>query len=44
MLVTELGCENLSFDIPRDVEDVEKCMAGEEWRKPKEPEEEKKSD
>jgi len=28
VLVTETGCENLSHDIPRTVEEIEKCMAG----------------
>jgi Xaa-Pro dipeptidase len=28
ILITEDGCENLSGDIPRDVEDIEKHMAG----------------
>lgn len=32
VLVTATGNENLSFDIPRSVEQIEKCMAGEEWR------------
>jgi hypothetical protein len=41
MLITETGCENMSWDLPRDPEDVEKCMAGEDWRKKEEPKEEK---
>lgn len=32
VLVTADGNENLSFDIPRSVEQIEKHMAGEEWR------------
>ena len=30
--ITADGCENLSHDIPRSVEAIEKCMAGQEWR------------
>lgn len=33
VLVTEEGCENLSFDLPRTVEEIETCMAGKDWRK-----------
>jgi len=32
VLITETGNENLSYDIPRTVEQIEKCMAGQEWR------------
>ena len=32
VLVTADGCENLSFDSPRTVEEIEKCMAGQDWR------------
>ena len=33
VLVTETGNENLSFDIPRTVEQIEACMAGNDnWR------------
>jgi len=32
VLITADGNENLSYDIPRSVEQIEKCMAGEEWR------------
>ena len=33
VLLTEAGCENLSHDIPRSVEQIEACMAGNEsWR------------
>jgi len=32
VLITADGNENLSFDIPRSCEQIEKCMAGEEWR------------
>lgn len=32
VLVTADGNENLSYDLPRSVEQIEKCMAGQEWR------------
>jgi len=32
VLITADGNENLSFDIPRSVEQIENCMAGKEWR------------
>jgi len=32
VLITEDGNECLSYDIPRTVEEIEKCMAGLEWR------------
>ena len=33
VLVTETGCDNLSKDIPRTVEEIEKCMSGSDnWR------------
>lgn len=32
VLITDNGCENLSHDIPRTVEQIENCMAGKEWR------------
>ena len=32
VLVTETGCENLSYDVPRSIKQIEACMAGEEWR------------
>ena len=33
VLVTETGCENLSYDIPRSIQKIEACMAGNEnWR------------
>lgn len=31
VLITADGCENLSWGVPRKVEDVEKCMAGKNW-------------
>ena len=31
VLVTETGCENLSHDLPRTVDEIEKCMAGQAW-------------
>lgn len=31
VLVTEEGCDNLSKDLPRTVEEIEKCMRGESW-------------
>ena len=33
MLVTENGCENLTFGVPRTVEEIESCMRGEDWTK-----------
>ena len=32
VLVTETGCENLSHDLPRTVDEIEKCMAGQAWK------------
>ena len=33
VLLTNSGCENLSKDVPRTVEEIEKCMAGEKnWK------------
>lgn len=32
VVVTDDGVENMSAAIPRTVEEIEKCMAGEEWR------------
>ena len=33
VLVTDTGCENLSYDIPRSTAQIEACMAGNEnWR------------
>ena len=32
VLVTETGNENLSYDLPRTVPQIEACMAGREWR------------
>ena len=32
VLITETGSENLSYDIPRTVPQIEACMAGQEWR------------
>ena len=31
-LITETGNENLSWDLPRTVDEIEKCMAGQDWR------------
>jgi hypothetical protein len=31
VLVTEDGCENLSKNLPRTTEEIEKCMRGENW-------------
>lgn len=31
-VITEDGCENLSNMVPRTPEEIEKCMAGEEWK------------
>jgi len=33
VLVTETGCELLSFGVPRTVEEIESCMRGEDWTK-----------
>lgn len=33
VLVTEEGCELLSFGLPRTVEEIESCMRGEDWTK-----------
>lgn len=32
VLITENGCENLSADLPRTVDEIEACMRGEDWR------------
>jgi Xaa-Pro aminopeptidase len=32
MVITETGCENLSYDIPRSVEAIERCMEGKDWK------------
>lgn len=32
VLITKDGCELLSKDVPRTVEEIEACMAGLEWR------------
>ena len=32
VLIKEDGCENLSYDLPRTVEEIETCMRGEEWK------------
>ena len=29
--INEYGCENLSFGVPRTVEEIESCMRGEDW-------------
>ena len=31
--ITENGCENLSFGVPRTTEEIESCMKGEDWTK-----------
>ena len=31
VLVSETGVENLSWNLPRSVEQIENCMAGKEW-------------
>jgi len=33
VLLTETGCELLSFGVPRTVEEIESCMRGEDWTK-----------
>ena len=33
VLITEDGNECLSYDIPRTTDEIEKCMAGLDWRK-----------
>ena len=33
VLLTETGCENLSFGVPRTVEEIEACMRGDDWTK-----------
>jgi len=30
--ITETGCELLSKDVPRTVQEIEDCMSGKEWR------------
>jgi Xaa-Pro dipeptidase len=32
MVVTDLGCENLSNDLPRTTVEIEKCMMGKDWK------------
>ena len=32
ILITANGAENLSYDVPRTVSEIEACMAGREWR------------
>jgi Xaa-Pro dipeptidase len=32
VLITADGNENLSYDVPRSIEQIENCMAGKEWR------------
>lgn len=32
ILITANGAENLSYDVPRTVNEIEACMAGREWR------------
>lgn len=32
VLVTADGCENLSWDIPRTTDQIERCMAGQDWK------------
>ena len=32
VLVTNEGCDNLSKDLPRTVEEIEKCMSGQAWQ------------
>ena len=32
MVVTDLGCENLSKDLPRTCDEIEKCMIGKSWK------------
>jgi Xaa-Pro aminopeptidase len=29
--INENGCENLSFGVPRTVDEIESCMRGEDW-------------
>ena len=31
--ITENGCELLSFGVPRTTEEIEACMAGDDWTK-----------
>lgn len=33
VFITEDGCENMSYNIPRSVEEIEACMAGQDWTK-----------
>ena len=33
VVITPTGCENLSFGIPRTVEEIEACMRGDDWTK-----------
>lgn len=32
VLITETGCELLSDEVPRTVEEIEACMRGEQWK------------
>jgi len=32
VIVTKDGFLNMSNDLPRTVEEIEKCMAGQEWK------------
>ena len=32
ILITKDGCRNLSNDVPRTVEEIEKCMSGQAWK------------
>ena len=32
VLITETGCELLSKDVPRTVQEIEDCMSGKQWR------------
>lgn len=33
VIITEDGCENITFGVPRTCEEIESCMAGEDWTK-----------
>jgi len=33
VVITETGCELLSFNVPRTVEEIESCMRGDDWTK-----------
>jgi Xaa-Pro aminopeptidase len=32
VIITENGCERLSYDLPRESHEIEACMRGEDWR------------